>query len=120
MFGNAISLSLVGTLVDRVIPRRINVHDGDWGDDPRSNGAAIGAVVGLGFSIYLDRRRNWCGPNRQPNTAFCRALVGAGAMAIGAIAGFAFDSAIPTRTTIAGAQPARNRTFRIGFAFRIE
>jgi hypothetical protein len=117
MFGNAITLSLVGTFVDRVIPRRINVHDGDWGDDPRSNGAAIGAVVGLGIGIYVDRKSKWCGPEDRADSAVCHFLVGAGAMAIGAIAGFAIDSAIPTRTTIAGAQPARNRTFRIGLAF---
>ena len=117
MFGNAISLSLVGTFVDRVIPRRINVHEGDWGDDPRSNGAAIGAMVGLGIGIYVDRKSKWCGPKDVTDSAVCHFLVGAGAMAIGAIAGFAIDSAIPTRTTIAGAQPARNRTFKVGFAF---
>ena len=117
MFGNAISTSIVGALVDRVSPRRITVHDGDWGDDPRSNGAAIGAVAGLGIGIYANRKRKWCGPDGQADTAFCRALVGAGAMAIGAVAGFAIDSAIPMRTSIAGAQPAQNRAVRIGFAY---
>jgi hypothetical protein len=117
MFGNAISLSLVGTAIDRVIPRRIDVHDGDWADDPRSDGAAIGAAVGLGIGIYVDRKSKWCGPKGTADSGVCHLLVGAAAMTIGAVAGFAIDSAIPTRTSIAGAQPARNRTFKIGFAF---